>query len=75
MMHSPQEVFGCIHPYCAVQLYKHLFPGISQTLIGKGHFKTAQWAKKSYIYIYKMYLYIIYIFEGAAYLYALNTTA
>lgn len=46
MLHSPHEVCVRIHPYRAVHIYKHLFPGFSQAVIGKEHMKHAPTGSK-----------------------------
>lgn len=46
MLHSPHEVCVWIHPYSAEHIYKHLFPGFSQALIGKEHFQNAPTGSK-----------------------------
>lgn len=39
MLHSPHEVCVWIYLYSAEHIYKHLFPGFSQAVIGKENVK------------------------------------
>lgn len=46
ILHSPHEVCVWTHSYSTDNIYKHLFPGFSQAVIGKEHFKHAPTGSK-----------------------------